>query len=67
MNQKEYLKMRMERRRISRELFERAQKAGCDYPSDLIYLWDFMQGKNIGIRFCLGMIYSLGYLDGKGE
>lgn len=64
MTQLEYKKMRMERRRKSCELFDRAKAADLMYPPDLYYLWDFMQEKNIGLPHCLGMIYNLGFIDG---
>ncbi len=64
MTQLEYKKMRMERRKKSRELLDRAKSVGFTYPQDLHYLWDFMRDKNIGLPYCLGMIYNLGFLDG---
>ena len=64
MTQLEYKKMRMERRKKSRELLDRAKSAGFTYPPDLYYLWDFMRDKNIGLSYCLGMIYNLGFIDG---
>lgn len=67
MTQLEYKKMRMERRKKSRELLDRAKAAGSTYPPDLWYFWDFMQEKNIGLPYCLGMIYNLGFLDGRKE
>lgn len=69
MTQLEYKKMRMERRKKSRELLDRAKAAGFTYPPDLHYLWEFMRDKNIGLSYCLGMIYNLGFIDGmeKGE
>lgn len=65
MTEIEYKKMRMERRKKSRELLERAKSVGFVYPPDLHYLWEYMQDKNIGLPFCLGMIYQLGYSDAK--
>ena len=65
MTQFEYKKMRMERRKKSRELLDRAKATGLVYPPDLHYLWEFMQEKNIGLPYCLGMIYNLGFTDGK--
>ncbi|GFI60893.1 hypothetical protein IMSAG049_00042 [Clostridiales bacterium] len=64
MTKLEYQKMRVERRRKSHELLSRAQTANCTYLPDLIYFWEFMQEKNAGIRYCLGMIYKLGFADG---
>ena len=61
----EYKKIRMDRRRKSRELLDKAKTAGFSYPPDLHYFWEFMQEKNIGLPYCLGMIYNLGYLDAK--
>lgn len=62
-----YKKIRMERRRKSRELLDRAKSAGFCYPPDLHYFWEFMQEKNIGLPYCLGMIYNLGYLNGRNQ
>lgn len=67
MTKLEYAKIRNERRSKSRELLDRAKTAGFTYPPDLHYFWDFMQDKNIGPPYCLGMIYNLGYLAGKTE
>lgn len=64
MTKAEYNKMRLERHKKNVEQFDRAKKVGCEYPPDLHYLWDFMQKKNIGLPYCLGMIYNLGLLDG---
>lgn len=36
-----------------------AEAAGLVYPPDLHYLWEFMQEKNIGLPYCLVMIYNL--------
>lgn len=65
MTQIEYKKIRMERRKKSRELLEQARSVGFVYPADLHYFWEYMQEKNIGLPFCLGMIYQLGYADAK--
>lgn len=65
MTRLEYKKMLMERRRKERERLERAKSAAPGYPADLRYFWEYMQDKNIGLPFCLGMVYSLGYADGK--
>ena len=64
MEQLEYKKMRMERRKKSRELLDRAKSVGFTYPPDLYHLWYFMWDKNIGLSYCLGMIYNLGFIDG---
>lgn len=61
----EYLKRRAARRKKSRELWDRAMTAGFSYPPDLHYFWEFMREKNIGLPYCLGMIYNLGFLDGQ--
>lgn len=60
----EYKRVQSERRRKGRAMYERALSAGVAYPMGLERLWDYMQEKGIGIRFCLGMIYSIGLLDG---
>lgn len=65
MTKLEYAKIRNERRRNSRELLDKAKSAGFTYPHDLHYLWDFMREKEIGLPYCLGMIYNLGYLAGQ--
>lgn len=57
--------MRMERRKKSRELLKQAQSIGFVYPADLHYFWDYMQESNIGLAYCLGMVYQLGYADAK--
>lgn len=69
MTELEWKKIRSERRKKSRALLDEAKAAEVTYPADLPYLWDFMQEKNIGLPYCLGMIYSLGFLNGsrKGE
>lgn len=67
MTQLEYKKIRMERRKKSRNLLDRAQALGVTYPPDLHYFWEFMQEKDIGLSYCLGMIYNLGFLDGSGK
>lgn len=64
MTRLEYKTMRAARRRKNRELLDRAKTIDA-YPADLHYFWDFMQEKNIGLPFCLGMIYNLGFLDGS--
>lgn len=65
MTKLEYKKIKMERRRKCRELWERAKSVGFVYPYDLHYFWEYMQDKNIGLSYCLGMIYQLGYVDAK--
>ena len=67
MTQIEYKKMRMERRKKNREQMERAKSAGFIYPADLVYFWEFMQEKNMGIRYCLGMVYQLGFVDAQKQ
>ena len=67
MTQLEYKKIRMERRKKNRELLDKARAVGFEYPHDLPYLWEFMQEKDIGLSYCLGMIYNLGFLDGSGK
>lgn len=69
MTELEWKKIRSERRKKSRALLDEAGAAEVTYPADLHYLWDFMQEKNIGLPYCLGMIYNLGFLNGsrKGE
>lgn len=61
----EYKKILMERRQKCRTLFDKAKSAGFVYPADLPLLWDYMQEKNIGLPFCLGMVYQFGYIDAK--
>lgn len=64
MTRLEYKKICAERRKKSRDLLDKAKSEGYEYPPDLHYFWDFMQEKNIGLQYCLGMIYNLGLLDG---
>lgn len=63
----EYKKMRMERQKKSHELLEQARSIGFVYPADLHYFWEYMQEKNIGLWYCLGMVYQLGYVDAKKQ
>ncbi len=67
MTQIEYKKVRMERRKKNRELLDKARAVGFEYPHDLPYLWEFMQEKNIGLPYCLGMIYNLGRLESSAK
>lgn len=67
MTKLEYAKIRMERRKNSRLLLDRAISVGMKYPVDLHYFWDFMQAKGVGLPYCLGMIYNLGFSDGSKQ
>ena len=67
MTRLEYKKIQVATRKKSRDLLDKIIAADVPYPSDLHYLWEFMQANNMGLRICLGYIYSLGYLDCEAE
>lgn len=65
MTRLEWKKIEANRRKIEHDRMEQARSVGFVYPPDLHYFWEYMQKKGIGLPYCLGMVYQLGFVAGQ--